>query len=231
MRGTQSAPFSLEQDARLRAEAKAQLLLSLRAKGLRDVDVLRALEMIPREIFVAYKYIDMALRDVAVPIGCGQTLFEPSLLAQMLGALKIGRGHRILEIGTGSGYGAAVLSRLGREVLSLECFQTLALEARTRLERLEIANVQVVWADGFEASPSNGLFDRILIDASVDEIPPNLFSALGQGGILVAARKTSDSGGCATLTQYIRNENGDLAEVRLGPCRSQPLLHGVFSAI
>lgn len=222
-------PFSLAEEARTRAQGRAQLLLHLRAKGVRDLNVLRALEQTPREIFAPSRFQTMAMRDVALPIGCGQTMTEPFLLARMLEALQLTPSCQILEIGAGSGFSAAVLSRLGREVLSFEQFQTLALDARTRLERLAIGNAAVAWADGFEASATVGRFDRILVDACVAEIPDNLVALLGEDGIIVAGVATPADG--CVLMRLSRNDKGEFEETNLGPCRLQAMTRGLSRAI
>lgn len=213
--------------AQARAEAKAQLLLRLRAQGFADLPLLRALESAPRENFVGTAYIDLAMRDVAVPLAFGQTMEAPSALARMIAALAPRPDSRILEIGAGSGYSAKALSLLGREVVSLECFERLAQEARARLERLGARNVAVVWADGFDVSPSLGLFDRILIHGALDEVPPNLSGALGEGGVLVAPRRAAGGGACELIRQTRAGGEGVRTEV-LGPWRAQNLLRGLF---
>src|SRR5947209_13943797 len=117
-------------------ENRAALLLKLRIQGIRNVDVLRAIETIPREMFVPHQFADLAQRDLPLPIACGQTMSEPSLVAGMLEALDLNGNHRVLEIGTGSGYVTAILAILAKNVVSIERFHTLASGARTRLESL-----------------------------------------------------------------------------------------------
>jgi protein-L-isoaspartate(D-aspartate) O-methyltransferase len=202
------------------------LLLRLRAKGFRDLRLLRALESIPREIFVGGAHNELALRDVAIPLACGQTMEAPSVLAQMLTLLAPQPDHRILEIGAGSGYSAGVLSLLGREVVSLDCFERLAEEARARLDHLNIANVTLVWGDGFDVSPAYGLFDRILVHGALEAPPPpGILGVLGQGGVLVAVRKREGAG---ELFRYRRAADGAIEAAAFGPCRAQTLLHGLF---
>lgn len=227
MRPGSGAPPFLNAAAQARAEAKAQLMLRLRAKGLRDLALLRALESTPRENFAGAAHADLALRDIAVPLPCGQTMEPPSALAQMLTVLAPQPHHRILEIGSGSGYSAGVLSRLGRDVVSVECFQRLVLEARERLDRLAIANVNLLWADGFDVSPSFGLFDRILVHGSMESPPPNLLGALGEGGVLVAPR-LQDGTGQAELLRYRRGHGDRIEAEAFGRCRAQKLLRGLF---
>ena len=116
-------------------EATMSFLLGLRARGINNVGILRALEKVPRERFVPHRYIDLALRNVALPIGCGQTMPEPLLVARMIEALDPAPGHRVLEIGTGSGYATAILAQIVQEVVSFERFHCLAGEAAARLQR------------------------------------------------------------------------------------------------
>jgi protein-L-isoaspartate(D-aspartate) O-methyltransferase len=204
------------------------LLLRLRAKGFRDLRLLRALESIPREDFVSPTHAELALRDVAIPLPCGQTMEAPSVLAQMLTLLTSQPDHRILEIGCGSGYSAGVLSQLGRDVIGLDCFERLVEEARARLEQIRIANVHLVWGDGFDISPSLGLFDRILIHGALEAPPPPaILGALGQGGVLVAVRKR-EGAGAGELFRYSRAADDSIAAAACGPCRAQSLLHGLF---
>lgn len=198
----------------------------MRAKGFRDLRLLRALESIPRENFVGAAHQELALRDVAIPLACGQTMEAPSVLAQMLTLLAPQSDQRILEIGAGSGYSAGVLSLIGREVVSLDCFERLAEEARGRLDHLKIANVQVVWGDGFDVSPAYGLFDRILVHGALEAPPPpGILGALGQGGVLVAVRKREGAG---ELFRYSRTADAAIEAAAFGPCRAQTLLHGLF---
>ena len=198
----------------------------MRAKGFRDLRLLRALESIPRENFVGAAHQELALRDVAIPLACGQTMEAPSVLAQMLTLLAPQSDQRILEIGAGSGYSAGVLSLIGREVVSLDCFERLAEEARARLDHLKIANVHVVWGDGFDISPAYGLFDRILVHGALEAPPPpGILGALGQGGVLVAVRKREGAG---ELFRYSRTADAAIEAAAFGPCRAQTLLHGLF---
>jgi protein-L-isoaspartate(D-aspartate) O-methyltransferase len=217
--------------AQARAEARklaaAQLLLSLRAKGFRDLTLLRAMETAPRENFVGPGQIELALRDIALPLPCGQTIEKPSDMALALAALAVEPHMRVLEVGTGSGWSAAVLSGLAESVVSLECFGGLARAARERLERLDIKNVAVIWADGHDVPSALGLFDRIIVHAAFEAPPPHLLGALGEGGALVAARAEGDR----TERRLHRRLPGDRIETTpLGPCRAQPLLRGLFGA-
>ena len=114
------------------AEERAAFHMRLRAHGIQDLSVLRTLELVPRALFVPHRYADLAQKDVALPIGCGQSVLEPCLVARMMEALELARHHRVLEVGTGTGYTTAILGQLAGEVISLERFQSLATEARAR---------------------------------------------------------------------------------------------------
>src|ERR1700722_3570312 len=132
------------------SEERAQFTLAMRARGINDLDLLRALERAPRALFMPPRFADIAGRDIALPIGCGQTSLPPTIVAAMIAALNIKPAHRVCEIGTGTGYCAALLAQLANTVVSLERFQTLALEAQARLKTFGLSNVAVLWADGFE---------------------------------------------------------------------------------
>lgn len=211
--------------------ATAEFLLRLRSRGIRDLEVLRAIERVPRNVFVSHRYVDLATRDVALPIGCGQTMAEPFALAQMLEALQLKPAHRVLEIGTGSGFSTAVMARLCAEVLSIERFQTLAVEARTRLEGLEVDNAAIVWADGSAVPAQAGLFDRIVVEAVVEDVPATWRAALAPGGQLLMARSSARgvSQQCVVLATPL--EDSAWEERFVMRSRLQPLLDGVSRAL
>jgi protein-L-isoaspartate(D-aspartate) O-methyltransferase len=218
--GAEAAPqFSTGTDA----QATMSFVLGLRAGGISNLDVLRALEKVPRGRFVPHRYVDLALRNVALPIGCGQTMPEPILVARMIEALEPAPGLRILEIGTGSGYATAILAQIAREVLSIERFQSLAGEAAARLERLGIGNARIVWGDGLALPPEAGLFDRILIHAAVEPLPPPIAALLAAGGATVHARSAGQ--GRARLIRRTGGQAG-FEETDIGPCRLGPLIAG-----
>ncbi len=166
-------------EAAAMAQAKAAFLLVMRARGIQDVNVLRALETVPREIFVPHRYQDLARRHLALPLRCGQTLPEPFLAARMIEALELAAHHRVLEIGAGSGYATALIARIAREVVSIERFQSLAIEAAARLARLGFDRASVVWGDGLAVPPEAGPFDRIIVQGALLEAPANLVALLG----------------------------------------------------
>jgi protein-L-isoaspartate(D-aspartate) O-methyltransferase len=208
------------------AQDKAAFLMDLRARGIQDLNLLRALEIVPREIFVPHRFADLARRPIALPLRCGQTLPEPWLAARMIEALAPARDHRVLEIGTGSGYATALLARLAREVLSIERFQSLAIEAEARLARLGITNAGIVFGDGLAILPNIGPFDRIIVQGLLIEIPENLIAALGAEGLLVAARPDHKTPSGQHIARIARNEAGGLDETPICASRLQALLPG-----
>ncbi len=220
-----------EDAAAARGEEKAAFLLRLRSSGIRDLDLLRALEKVPREMFVPHRFVDLARRDLALPIGCGQTLSEPSLVARMIAALGVTREQRVLEIGTGSGYATAILAEIGAQVVSIERFQTLAIAARLRLERLGKQNVEVIFADGLGVPAAAGPFDRILIHARLDEVPPDLVALLVPDGRIVVARPDREVAWRQVLVELRRDAAGALIETQIGPCRLQALLPGIAQVL
>jgi protein-L-isoaspartate(D-aspartate) O-methyltransferase len=208
-------------------EARGALLLALRQAGVRDVDVLRAIETIPREIFVPYRLRDLAARNCPLPIACGQTMEAPGVLASMLEALDLHPAQRLMEIGAGSGYSTAVLSRLVREVVSFERFNSLALEARARLEQLGVVNAAVFCADAMAQPENFGRFDRILVHARLAETPGRLLGALAPGGKLLCALAATDGQGAELV--LINAHDG--APQPLGPARLGAVLGGVAAAL
>jgi len=213
--------------ASARAEEKAAFLLNLRAEGIRDLDLLRALERVPREMFVPHRLVDLARRDLALPIGCGQTLSEPSLIARMIAALGLERHHRVLEIGTGSGYATAILAEIAEQVISIERFQTLAIAARLRLQRLGNANAAVICADGLVVPVEAGPFDRILVHGCAEEPPQRLIDLLADDGRIVMARPDRSTPSRQVLIELRRGADGKLSESEVCACRLQALVPGL----
>lgn len=197
---------------------KMMFQLTLRRRGISNQTVLRTMEEVPRDLFVEEADRDGAYRDSALPIACGQTISQPFVVAYMTEQLQLQKQHRVLEIGAGSGYQAAVLSRLTREVLTVERYRKLADAARARLEKLGYHNVEVMLGDGLNL-PNIGPFDRIIVTAAVEQIPENLVEQLEVGGILIAP--VGPHQGVQTLTRLSRTEAGierkELVEVRFVP--------------
>jgi protein-L-isoaspartate(D-aspartate) O-methyltransferase len=214
----------------VRAEARAAFLLRLRARGLRDVNVLRAIETVPRELFAPHLYADLAMRDLALPIPCGQTMPEPFVAARIAESARIEPGHRVLEIGAGSGYVTAILARLCASVVSIERFQTLAIAARERLAAIGVANAAVVWGDGLRVTPDIGQFDRIIVHAVLDQPPPTLLGALAVDGVLLVGRRRQDGAGVAMM-RLQRAAAGDWVAEPLFACRLQGLIPGIAASL
>jgi protein-L-isoaspartate(D-aspartate) O-methyltransferase len=166
-------------------EARMEFLLTLRRRGIMDQAVLRAMDEVPRGRFVEDEFANAAYADQALPIACGQTISQPYVVAYMTEQLALRPHHRVLEVGTGSGYQAAVLSRLAREVVSIERYRTLAENARARLHTLGYDNVEVVVGDSFAGVPGKPPFDRILVTAAAEAVPQTLLDQLADGGIMV----------------------------------------------
>jgi protein-L-isoaspartate(D-aspartate) O-methyltransferase len=198
---------------------KMMFQLNLRRRGISDQTVLRTMEEIPRDVFVAPGDRDDAYRDSALGIACGQTISQPFVVAYMTEQLQLQKGHRVLEIGTGSGYQAAILSRLCRQVLTIERYRTLADSARIRLEQLRCDNVEVMLGDGFDIPTNIGDFDRIIVTAAMEQIPDALTQRLELAGILIAP--VGPHQGAQTLIRVTRTATGlerkELVDVRFVP--------------
>ena len=198
---------------------RMQFLLSLRQRGIMDAAVLRALDEVPREHFVEGPFAESAYADQALPINCGQTISQPYVVAYMTEQLDVKPPHRVLEVGTGSGYQAAVLSRLAREVVSVERYRTLAEAARGRLKTLGYDNVEVVVGDGLAGVPARAPYDRIVVTAAAETVPAALVDELAAGGVMVLP--LGPHAGTQRLVKLTKTEDGlareDLIEVRFVP--------------
>lgn len=200
-----------------------EFLLTLRRRGVMDQDVLRAMDEVPRGAFVGADFSESAYADRALPIDCGQTISQPFVVAYMTEHLDLAPEHRVLEVGTGSGYQAAVLSRLAKEVVSIERFRTLADAARGRLERLGYGNVEIVVGDGMAGVPDRAPFDRILVTAAAERIPDSLMAQLAEGGVMVLPLGPHD--GTQHIVKLTKASTGVRRE-DLIPVRFVPLLPG-----
>jgi protein-L-isoaspartate(D-aspartate) O-methyltransferase len=193
--------------------------LNLRRRGISDQAVLRAMEEIPREAFVENADRNDAYRDSALGIACGQTISQPFVVAYMTEQLQLRSDHHVLEIGSGSGYQAAILSRLCKQVLTIERYRRLADSARARLQKLRCDNVEVLLGDGFDVPASAGAFDRIIVTAAMEQIPEALIARLLPGGILIAP--VGPHSGVQTLIRILQTEAGPqrkaLVDVRFVP--------------
>jgi protein-L-isoaspartate(D-aspartate) O-methyltransferase len=201
---------------------RAELVRGL-AREIKDARVLDAMGRVPRHLFVPGASLARAYMDDPVPIGYGQTISQPAVVAIMTEALELQGRERVLEIGTGSGYQAAILSLLASQVYTIEIVKALAEEARVRLLRLGYANVQVRAGDGYKGWPEQAPFARILVTAAPDEVPRALLDQLAEGGVLVAP--VGPSGWTQRLLRY-RKVAGRFSTEDLGAVRFVPMVPG-----
>jgi protein-L-isoaspartate(D-aspartate) O-methyltransferase len=210
-------PSNEQDDDRMR------FLLTLRRRGIVDQAVLRAMDEVPREFFVETSFIRSAYADHALPIACGQTISQPYVVAYMTEQLGVHSHHRVLEVGTGSGYQAAVLSRLAREVVSIERYRTLADQARERLRLLGYDNIEVVIGDGFAGVPDRAPYDRIIVTAAAERLPEALLDQLADQGVMILPLGSQD--GSQHLIKLTKSQTGTRRE-NLIPVRFVPMLPG-----
>ncbi len=198
---------------------RMEFLLTLRRRGITDAAVLRAMDEVPREMFVSEDTKAQAYQDHALPIDCGQTISQPYVVAYMTELLELESHHRVLEIGTGSGYQAAVLSRIAARVVSVERYRTLAEKARKTFDRVGYTNIDVILGDGFEGAPHLAPFDRIIVTAAAETIPETLVEQLADGGIMVLPLGPRDAP--QRIVRLRKNPDGiereDLIAVRFVP--------------
>jgi protein-L-isoaspartate(D-aspartate) O-methyltransferase len=202
---------------------RMEFLLSLRRRGISDAAVLRAIDAVPREKFVLPEFSDSAYADQAMPISCGQTISQPYVVAYMTEQLGVTGEHRVLEVGTGSGYQAAILSRLAGQVFTVERYRTLAATARTVLAELGYANVTVIAGDGLKGVPEHAPYDRIIVTAAAEAIPQALVDELAVGGVMILPLGEHD--GPQRLVKLVRGDAG-VAQEDLIWVRFVPLLPG-----
>ena len=203
---------------------RMEFQLALRRRGISDQAVLRAMDAVPRERFVARDFAESAYADHALPIACGQTISQPYVVAYMTEQLEIEPQHRVLEIGTGSGYQAAILSRLAQEVVSVERYRTLAETARQRLKTLGYSNVTIIVGDGLDGAPERAPFDRVMVTAAAGDIPAALVGQLGGGGKMLLP--LGPRGGTQHIVKLTKTGDGRLERQNLIAVRFVPLLPG-----
>ena len=203
---------------------RAKLVLGLRSGGVTEPAVLNAIEAIQRDLFVPQLFKERAWEDSALPLACGQTISQPLIVGLMTQALQLKGRHRVLEIGTGSGYQTAVLARLVRYVYTVERYRTLLGEAEARLKTLHIQNVISRFGDGHEGWPEQAPFDRVLVTAAPAEEPRRLLEQLKPNGVLVAP---VGRGPVQSLLRYVGDGKGAFVKEELGEVRFVPLLSGV----
>ena len=207
-------------------ELKMQFLYALRSKGVTDARVLTAMEQVDRGPFVKGIFADRNYEDMPLPIACGQTISQPSVVGLMTQALDVQPRDTVLEVGTGSGYQAAILSQLGRRIYTVDRHRTLVRTARAIFEKMDLTNVTVFTADGSFGLPDQAPFDRILVTAAAEDPPGPLMQQLRVGGIMVVPVGQSDA--VQTLIRVTRTPDGyDYEELR--PVRFVPLIEGLGS--
>ena len=206
------------------AEAKMQFLFALRSRGVKDKRVLEAMEKIDRGAFVKGLFAERAYEDMPLPIACGQTISQPSVVGLMTQALQVEPRHKVLEIGTGSGYQAAILSQLARRVYTVDRHKRLVREAQEVFDTLGLTNITAIATDGTRGLPEQAPFDRILITAAAEDPPGPLLEELKVGGIMVLPVGQSDA--VQMLIKVTRTETGfDYEEMR--QVRFVPLIEGM----
>jgi protein-L-isoaspartate(D-aspartate) O-methyltransferase len=209
------------------AARKIRLIMKLRRSGITNTAVLAAIERVPREAFVPQPFLDQAYEDRTLPIGHGQTLSQPQIVALMTQALDVKPSHRVLEIGTGSGYQSAVLALLARTVFTIERYAALQEEAQQRFHELGLRNIHCRVGDGNLGWPEEAPFDRIMLTAAAGAVPPALIDQLGPGGIMVLP--LGPERGDQDLVRLARTDEG-IREETLAAVRFVPLLSGVVAA-
>ncbi|MCL4107610.1 UNVERIFIED_CONTAM: hypothetical protein GTU68_022071 [Idotea baltica] len=201
-----------------------QFLFTLRSRGVTDPQVLGAMERVDRGLFVRGLFAERAYEDMPLPISCGQTISQPSVVGLMTQALHIQPRDKILEVGTGSGYQAAILSQLGRRIYTLDRHRRLVREARALFEALDLGNITAATADGSHGLPDQAPFDRILVTAAAEDPPGPLLAQLKIGGIMVVPVGQSDA--VQSLIRVTKTETGyEYEEMR--DVRFVPLLEGL----
>ena len=201
---------------------KARLIMTLRGMGVVEADVLSAMERVPRELFVPTALSQHAYENASLPIALEQTISQPYIVARMTAALELNGRERVLEIGTGSGYQAAILSFLCRRVYSIERLRPLLVEAENRFRKLRITNVTSKFGDGAKGWPEGAPFDRVILTCAPPEIPATLLNQLKTGGIMVAPEGRDRE---QSLVVIRRTEEG-FERRELLPVRFVPLVEG-----
>ena len=205
--------------------AKQRLIAELRRGGIDDERVLAVMTAMPREVFVSSTFVERAYDNMALPIGFGQTISQPLVVAAMTQALDVGPRMKVLEIGTGSGYQAAILAKLCRRLYTIERYKVLAKDAEKRLLDLRIHNVVFHVGDGTKGWPPQAPFDRIIVTAAAGDMPTALIEQLAVGGIMLVP--VGDDPVNQTVERVVRTEDGFTREPIM-PVRFVPLVGGAL---
>ena len=212
--GTATVQFAAERDAMVERQ--------LQSRGIAEPSILEAFRVVPREAFVSADLAHLAYEDHPLPIEAKQTISQPYIVALMIQAAEIGRGETVLEVGSGSGYAAAVISRIAAKVVGVERQHVLVKVARERMDRLGYANVEIVAGDGTLGWPDGAPYDAILAAASGSHVPKSLIDQLKPGGRIVMP--LGDPGWVQTLVKLKKREDGTLQQSDLGGVRFVPLI-------
>lgn len=204
---------------------RKQMVDVLRNKGITDETVLAAINEVPRHVFMDSSFVEMAYQDKAFPIGSGQTISQPHTVAFQSQLLQVGRGMKVLEIGTGSGYQACVLAAMGAKVFSIERQRNLYFKTKDILEQLPF-RVKTFLGDGFEGLPTYQPFDRIIITAGAPDVPKALVEQLKTGGIMVIPMDNPDGDG-QTMLRLIKQPDGILQREEFGDFKFVPMLKDI----
>jgi protein-L-isoaspartate(D-aspartate) O-methyltransferase len=205
------------------AQDQINLIMQLRRRGIRTTRVLRAIELVPRDLFVDPAFAEHAYQDIALPIECGQTISQPYVVAYMTEKLEVEERHKVLEVGTGSGYQAAVLSHLCRRLYTIERWRELQKAAERRFIKLGLTNITSIIGDGWLGWPPQAPFDRIIVTAAAADPPRPLLDQLTVGGrMIIPLGESRDS---QSLVQIDKTDAG-IEETALLPVRFVPLVHG-----
>jgi protein-L-isoaspartate(D-aspartate) O-methyltransferase len=207
-------------DPRFQVARHAMVQEQLRARGIRDENVLAAMERIPRQEFIARPIWNDAYGDHPVPLASGQSVSQPYMVASMLQALDLRRDCRVLEIGTGTGYQAALLAEISEFVVSIERVEELALAARENFKRLGIENIEVVYGDGSMGYPPSAPYDRIIVAAAAPAVPAALVEQLKDGGVLLIPIGAAD----VQVVHRITRNGTETSTELLESCRFVPLI-------
>lgn len=208
---------------------KIRLVMELRQQGITDQSVLSAIERVPREIFIPEAFYDQAYENQALPIGHGQTISQPAVVGYMTQVLELEPRSKVLEIGTGCGYQAAVLSKLCRRIYTIERYRELLRDAEQRFRTLRLNNIVTRWGDGMKGWPEQAPFDRMILTAGASSVPACLFEQMSDNAILIAP--VGRSGSEQTLRRWRRVDGGEWTEEELWPVRFVPLLEGTVDAV
>jgi protein-L-isoaspartate(D-aspartate) O-methyltransferase len=203
-------------------EREAMVERQLRRRGITEPEILEAFRAVPREAFVAEEYAHLAYGDHPLPIEAGQTISQPYIVALMIEAAAIKGGDKVLEVGSGSGYAAAVISRIAAKVIGIERQHDLVEVSRERLRRLGYANVKIVEGDGTKGVPDEAPFEAILAAASGSHVPQTLLDQLARGGRIVMP--VGEPGWIQKLVKVTKDEDGSLQQSDLGGVRFVPLI-------